>query len=327
MLVHYIDRPTRQFVASAFGSQELKPESRINMLNDLLLLARKGDAPLSDGLDIIGKSASEPRDAVWQIMSRTTSTAMGLTEGDENTEINIKAYRRKLVQDWYKKLGWDDKAADSPNQKGLRQTILSLMVASEDEAALVEAKSRYKQAKTVEELPAEQRSMIVSTVVRSGEDVIDELIKQYKESPNPDIQLAICAGLTHTKDSAVGDYVIEKALGENGFVRSQDIFRWFAYLMRNRYTRRSAWEWLKSNWERLEKLFGDSKSFEYFVVYSAGPINTTDWQKEFIKFYTPKTKVVALRRNIKIAFSEIEARVDWRQREEKLIKDYFTKRR
>lgn len=323
MLVHYTDKPTREFVAAAFGSQKLKPQSRINILNDLLLLARRGDALLTEGIDIAAKSASEPRDSVWQVMSRAISTAMQLTEGDEATDKNIKKFRIDLAKVWHKKLGWDDGEDESPNQKGLRQTILGIMVASEEESALEEATKRYKKAKNAADLPAEQRAMIIGAVVRNGENVVDDLIKQYKTVNDPDTLQAISAGLTNTKDEKTGGYIIEKALNDKGFVRSQDIFRWYAYLMRNRYTRRLAWEWLQKNWDRLEEMFGDSKSFEYFVVYSAAFINTPAWQKEFIKFYKPKSDIVALRRNIKIATAEIEARVQWRKREEPLIKKYF----
>lgn len=323
MLVHYTDDDTRNYVAKTFENQELPPESRINILNDQLLLARGGIAPLTNALDIIGKAKNEPRDAVWLIMSRVLGTAFNLTEGDEATEQNIKAFRRDLATDWYGKLGWDDLENDSANTKSLRQTILSLMVASEDKAAYSEALRRYQTAKTVDNLPAEQRAMIVSAVVKMGEDVIDELIIQYKKSPNPDIQMAICAGLTNTKNSKTGDYIIEKALGKDGFVRPQDIFRWFAYLMRNRYTRDSTWNWLTSEWDRLENLFGDGKSFEYFVSFSASPITTDVWRKKFITFFEPKSDIIALRRNITIAKSEIDARIDWREREESVIKNYF----
>lgn len=323
MVVHYAEERTRQFIAEKIGDQTLKPESRINILNDLLLLARKGEAPLTDGLNVIKQCSTEPREAVWPIMARTVGTAMNLTEGDEAAEKNIKLFRQKLAEGWYKKLGWDDRPDDTPNDKGLRQIILSIMAASENKDALDEAKRRYFSAETIDDLPAEQRGMIIAAMVRKGEDIIDDLIEQYIQTPNPDIQLAICAGLTNTEDKKTGAYIIEKALGENGFVRPQDMVRWYAYLMRNRYTRRSVWEWLKSNWSRLEDLFGDSKSFEYFVAYSAGPINTPDWQAEFIDFFNPKAEVIALRRNIKIALSEIEARVAWRQREEAKLKKYF----
>jgi aminopeptidase N len=325
MLAHYTDKATRDYLAQSFKNEVLTPESRINILNDQLLLARGGVAPLTDSLDIIKQASAEPREAVWLIMSRTIGTAMNLTEGDEETEKNIKAFRRKLATQWYGKLGWDDKETDSPNTKSLRQTILSIMVGSEDKAAQAEALRRYKAAKTVDDLPAEQRPMIVSAVVRIGEDVVDSLIEQYKTSPNPDIQLAICAGLTNTKDGVVGDYIIKQALGKDGFVRPQDIFRWFAYLMRNRYTRESTWNWLVSDWDRLEALFGDGKSFEYFVMYSASPINTADWQKKFVNFFEPKSDMISLKRNIAIAKSEIKARIAWRKREESSLKEYFKK--
>ncbi len=324
MLVHYVDAPTKEYIADAFTSQTLLPESRINILNDQLLLARGGVASLTDGLAIIKNAKDEPREAVWMIMARTIGTAQGLTEGDETTEKNIKAFRKTLIADWYKKLGWDDHATDSPNDKALRQVALSLMVASEDASALAEALRRYKAASNVADLPAEQRSMIVSAIVKKGESVIDSLIEQYRTDPNPDVQLAIASGLTNTRDAKVGDYIIAEALGEKGFVRPQDIFRWYAYLMRNRHTRTSAWKWLTSNWDRLEKLFGDSKSFDYFIVYSASPINTRAGQKQFNEFFESKKKIVALKRNIVIAQSEIKARVAWREREEKAIASFFS---
>ncbi len=323
MLVHYTDTTTRDYIAESFKDETLRPESRINILNDQLLLARGGVAPLTESLDIIRQATNEPREAVWLIMARAIGTAMNLTEGDDVTEKNIKAFRRNLARDWYKKLGWDDAEKDSPNTKSLRQTILSIMVGSEDKDAQAEALRRYQAAKAVEDLPAEQRAMIVSAVVRMGENVIDDLIQQYKTSPNPDVQLAICAGLTNTKDPNLGDHIIEAALGKNGFVRPQDIFRWFAYLMRNRYTRESTWNWLVRDWARLEALFADGKSFEYFVMYSAAPINTPDWQKKFVEFFEPKSHIIALKRNIAIAKSEIEARIAWRNREEDALKEYF----
>lgn len=323
MLVHYTDNDSQKYIAEKIGDQSLKPESRINILNDLLLLARKGEAPLTDSLEVIKHCSSEPREAVWPIMARTIGTATSLTEGNEATEKHIKEFKRKLVADWYKKLGWDDQPDDSPNDKGLRQSILSMMVSSESPEAIAEAAKRYGAASKIDDLPAEQRAMIVAAMVKKDPSIAEGLVAQYKKSSNPDVQLAICLGLTNTEDFETGKYIIREAMGEKGFVRPQDIFRWYAYLMRNRHTRRLAWEWLKNDWDRLEKLFGDSKSFEYFIVYAAGPINTPDWQKEFTEFFVPKMDNIILKRNIKIALSEIEARVAWRQREEDRLREYF----
>jgi aminopeptidase N len=116
---------------------------------------------------------------------------------------------------------------------------------------------------------------------------------------------------------------MDKAIGENGFVRPQDVFRWFAYLMRSRYSREQAWRWLQDSWSRLEEMFGSSKSFEYFVVYSAAPITTTDWEERFHQFFDPMLTNIVLKRNIMIAHGEIAARVAWRKRDEPGLLSYF----
>lgn len=325
-LVNYIDEAAQQYVVQAFAKQTISASSRINILNDHLLLARKGDAPLTDALDIVRSASKEPRDAVWLIMARSISTAMGLVEGNDTTEQKIKAFRTSLVEPWFKKLGWDDQANDTPNDIALRQTVLSILSASEHQDILHEARQRFAKATCVERLPAEQRSMIVGNLVRMNEPIIDQLIAEYKSTPNPDVQLAICSGLTSTKNPEVAKQIIAAAFGKEGFVRPQDIFRWYAHLMLNRHTRPFAWEWLKSSWDHIVELFGDSKSLDYFVIYSARPINTPDLQKDFRAFFEPKSDIVALRRNILIALSEIEARVAWRKREEDSVIAYFNDR-
>jgi aminopeptidase N len=325
MVVQYLDEKIQHNLASLFQQQVLIPESRINILNDLFLLSRGSQTRLTEALNIVNGSSNEPRDAVWSIISRTISAAIGLTEGDESTKQQIYKFRRQLAGDLYKKLGWDDKDSDDPNTIGLRQTILSVMVASEDPHAVQEAKKRYESVKSVDMLPAEQRAMIIAAAVKNNDSLIDNLIEQHNKSQNPEIQLAISSGLTHVQNEESAKYLIGKALDKNGFVRPQDIFRWYAYLMRNPYSRQAAWEWQKNNWSRLVEMFGDSKSLDHFVVYSARPLNTKEWQNEFKLFFAPKEDMISLRRSIKVAYSEIEARVDWRNREEKALREYFQK--
>lgn len=327
MVVHYTDLEAQRYLADSFSKQILAAESRINILNDMLLLSRRGDAPITDALNVITASATEPREAVWSIIARVIATSIHLTEGDEATHDAIKTYRRTLAREWYAKLGWDDVDDDSPNDISLRHLILSVMVNSNDEAATEEALRRFKAAKNTAELPAEQRALIIGAAVKSGVADIDALMDEYQATANPEVQLSICLGLTSVKDKKASQHIINKALGVNGFVRPQDIFRWFAYLMRNYETREAAWQWQVNNWDRLEKTFGDSKSFEYFVVYSAAVINTQEWQQRFLDFFNPKADIIALKRNIAIARSEIQARVEWRQREESRITAFFAEYR
>ncbi len=322
-VTNYTTKDHKNFLATAIANQTVKAESRINILNDQLLLARRGDASVADSMAIIEGCAHEPRDAVWALICRTISLASGLIEGDKASAVALRRLRVSLAKDQFASLGWDDQVSDDPNTKHLRHTMVALMTSGQDKIAIDEAINRYKKAKTVADLPADYRALIVGVAVRGGQADLDDLMNQYKTSTNPDVQHAITAGICRVKNTEDAKHIITASLGEDGFVRPQDIFRWYAYLMQNKHTRELAWDWLTTNWTRLEGIYGDSKSFDHFVTYSAGPLNTPEWQEKFVTFFTPKLKVVALHRNITVAFSEIEARVAWRKRDEPKIKKYL----
>lgn len=324
-LVDYNDETTRRELAEAVSKQSIPTEGRIIRLNDMLLLSRKGSSSLTEALDIVHHCDHEPREAVWGMIGRVVSSAKMLVEGDEKSEQAIKALRRNLGQYHYKRLGWKQKEDDSPNERLLRQTILGIMLGGEDQKVIDESLRLHKNAKDIDALPAELRMIILTAVVRFGDkkDVL-ELLDTYERTTNPDLKQAISAAVTDVKDPSLGQEIIRRTIAENGCVRPQDIFRWFAYLMRNQYCRELAWQWLTEDWQRLEKLFGGSKSMDYLPVYAAGPLSTPEWEKKYKEFFTPLLDNIQLERNIKIGLAEIEARVAWRKREEPKLKKYFS---
>lgn len=324
-IVNYGQGKLKKAMDEAFANRVLPSETRVNYLNDLLLMARRGDRSLVESLEVVKRSSQEPRDAVWSLMSRAVGLASTMIEDDETALKNLRQFYRLVAAPFHKQLGWDDKANDDPNTRHLRLTTLSWMLAGEDPAAIKQAVARYDAA-TIENLNSEQRGMIMTTIMRADPDkYLDNLINTYRNTPDPDIKLAITGGLTAIKNPVIGKQLIGNALGNQkpGFVRSQDIFSWFAHLIRNRYTRADTWEWFVNNWDRLYDEFSDSKSMDYFVVYAASPINTAKAQTTFNEFFEPKLNIVALHRNIKIAQAEIAARVNWRNRDNPKIKAFL----
>ncbi len=323
-IVNYADKKMRAELASEIAAQKLPTEARINILNDLLLLSRAGEASITDALEIVLNCQHETREAVWGMIARIVGTSMSLIDGDDKSEEKLKLIRRKLATNNYKKLGWDNLANDTANDILLRQTTIGLLIAGEDKSVIFEAENRFNKVKDIVSLRSEQRVLILTSMIRhSKKDILDDLLKIYQKSSNPEIQLAICAAVTETRDPKKIKHIINKSLGINGFVRPQDIFRWFAYLMRNRYSRDQAWDWMVNNWQRLEETMGDSKVFDDFPVYAAAPLNTSSWQSKYVEFFTPLLNNPVLERNIKVGMADIEAKVKWRIREEPKLKKYL----
>lgn len=322
-LVNYADNQDfKHIIDKITGSPELA-EARINILNDLMLLARRGDSSLVNSLELVKNMSNEPRDSVWALMTRALGLAYNLGESNQIIEDGLKKLRYYLAHQNYKKLGWDDLPDDDVNTKNLRATMISLMISAEDKDVLQKAKSIFDKTKSLSDIASDRRGLVFGAVVRhfANDQVIDQLIDEYKNNNDPDMQLNIAGALCGTKDPDLAKKFVSEGLKDGGFVRAQDIFRWYAYLMRNKYTRSVAWDWLVSDWPRVEKLFG--KALDHFVVYSSGPITTADWQNKFNKFFDPMIDRPDLGRNIKVAKSEITARIDWRTREEPNLEKFF----
>jgi aminopeptidase N len=325
-IVHYKDADIRHFLAKSIAKQSIASETRANILNDLIILSRAGETNMTEPLDIIANCTSEPRDAVWGMFARTIGTATSLTEGHEPSTEALRVLRRKLAAPLHKKLGWDAAKNEDANTTLLRLSILGMLIAGEEPTVIDEAQKRFTEAKSLEDLPTDLRPLILIAMIRHGkENIVPKLTKLYQETANPELQLAICSALTEARNPKQIADIITGALGEGGFVRPQDIFRWFAFLMRNHYARDQIWEWLISNWSRLEAMMGGSKAFDDFPVYAAGPLNTEKWLKQYSDFFTPKLKDPVLERNIRIGLADISARAQWRKREEPLLREYLKK--
>ncbi len=323
-VVDYEDAEQKKALQEALKNRSIETSGRINTLNDLILLARAGEDSLVTGLALIADCADEPRDNVWSLMTSILGHARVLTEGDATTEQKLKDFTYQLIEKQHRALGWEPRDGDDSNTIQLRRTMAGLALASENQSVIAEALRRYNAAKP-EELDAEFRGLLISAVVRFGDSsVIDTLIDLHKTTVSPDLRDDLCGALTSTRDVAVGQKLLG-LLKNKDHVRPQDLIRWFAYLLRNKYTREITWQWFTENWDWIMDAFAASKSYDYFPRYAANFMNTEAWLAEYQTFFTPMLNNPSLARTIKIGIKEIEARLAWRARDEQKIKDYLTK--
>ncbi len=317
---HYTEPAHRKYLAEGIKKRSIRTEARINLFNDMYMLARHGDVPLTDALELVVQSAKEPRESVWALLVRVVGSAQQLTEGDAKAEERLKALKRSLGRYWHSQLGWEDAPKDDANTKQLRQVAISLLIGGEDSEAIKHALQLYQSAKSLQDIPAELRGTILICAVRHGDkpQVIKRLLREYDGS-SPDVQLDITSALTSTKDPAQAQAILGKALGEKGFVRAQDVLRWIALFLRNYYAREVAWDFMVKHWNWLEETLENSKAFDFLPVYCAGVISTPEWQEKFHKLFDPKKDNKTLQRNIAVGSADIAARTAWRRRDEPKI--------
>lgn len=319
--VRYEQHWQRQALAQLIESEDasITPSERLLVLNDSLMQSRAGASSIIETLELLAAFHNERQETVWNVMSLCIADSRRLVETNEAAEVIMKSYVFGLVSNLYSELGWQKQKSEALNDTKLRSTILSLACYSEKPEVIAEALAQYASFENIAAMPADTRHILLAMAVKHGKkNDFESLFAAYPKEINAELQQDICGALSTTKDPENIAKILRN-LTNPDFVRLQDVDRWIVYLLRNRWSRQAAWDWLTSNWHWIEENFASDKSYDNYPRYAASVFSTNEWQKAYVDFFTPQMKVTALKRNIELGIEEIAGRVDWRERDEALL--------
>lgn len=311
------DESTREYLLK--NITELPTLDKICILQDATILARAGFENSASLLPLALSLKTETNEKVFGMAAGALTELRKFVDDNDTARDSLKKISGEFARATFEELGWDEKAGESDDDRERRTTALSLMIYSEDEEVLNEAKTRFDNNK-LEDLPTEIRALIISTNVRHFEtpEMIENLFATYKNTPSNDLQNDIAIGLTSTKNPETAEKILAN-IKDSNIIRPQDASRWFVYLIRTRESRQIAWNWLKENWAWVEGTFGEDKSYDDFIRYAATALLTTDELNDFQQFFEPMMDIPALTRAIKLGITEISARVELIKRDKEAV--------
>lgn len=319
---HYItnySEPLLKELIDAVSENRLATIERIQLLNESTLIARSGRVSTARLIPLIDAYKNETEEHVWTMIFTALSELRNFVEDDEPTERKLRELSARLAKKQYERLGWDKKQSETEDDTKLRSTILSMMLYGEDPSAIAKARQLYD-SNSLKELDAELRPLIISSVVRYGDNqLVDDLLQAYVNTQSSELRMDICLGITSTRSPSKISKLLDN-IKDNSVIRAQDATYWFVYLVRGRESRSTAWQWLRDNWTWVVDTFGSDKSYDDFPRYSASALNTKQQLQEYIDFFEPKKDVPALRRVIEMGISEIEGRVELIERDKTAVR-------
>ena len=310
------DTATReQLVSTIHGLPTL---DKICLLQDATLLARAGFESSASLLPLALSLKDETNEKVFSMAASALAELRKFVDDDDDGKTHLKRISGDFARATFEELGWDKRDGESDDDRERRVTALGLMLYSEDQAALAEAKARF--TNQLEDLPTEIRSLIISANVRHFEtpEMIDSLFRAYQHTPSNDLQADITLGLTATKNPETAQKTLTN-IKRPDIIRPQDASRWFVYLIRTHESRQITWNWLKDNWAWVEATFAGDKSYDDFIRYAAVGLATGDELADFRRFFTPMLNTPALARTIKLGIKEIAARVKLIERDKAAV--------
>ncbi len=308
---HFItqyDELSQQALMQRVADGSLDSIGRVQLLDETTLLARGGIISSDQLLPLIQAYSHETEEPVWNIISLALAELRKFVEDNDIAEQKLRQFSADIAHVQYERLGWQPKPNEPEEDTRLRSTIISLSLYGEVPDAIATAQRLYDST-PIDQLDPELRSLILSSVTRHGNgSIVDDLVKAYQSTQSGDLRQDICIGVTSTR-IAEKTAVLLDAIKDPTVVRQQDVARWFIYLIRNRDSRTAAWQWLRDNWDWIEKTFAGDKSYDDYPRYSASALTTRRQLDEYLAFFESKQSIPALARVIMMGVSEIEGRV------------------
>lgn len=301
-------------ITDSIAAGNESPLTRLQILHEQTMLARSGNIPSATIIPLLAAYSNERNDAAWDILSLALGELKKFVQTDEIAEKQLRAFAGTLSASEFQRLGWDSQQDEPENDTKLRATIIGMQLYAENNNVIGEAIRRFK-ATSLEKIDPEQRAIIIGAAVRHGDDEIaGDLLHTYSTTSSAELQQDIAAGVTSTKDPELVRQLLA-TFTDSTKIRTQDLARWFVYLIRGRESRDQTWQWLQDNWQWIEKTFGGDKSFDDFPRYAASGLATRNQLEEYTSFFTPIQSIPALQRVIAIGIGEIEGRVELIERD------------
>ena len=306
-IVDYSDSLRKSVLATLDQQSEI---DRLKVLNEHLLLAQAQRISSASLFDLLDHFREETNEAVWGVMSLAINELKKFTEDDEDADRALRSYVKHLASKQYQRLGWVKQEGEDENDTKLRSLIVSLMLYGEDDDAQSQATAFYLEAE-IEQLDADLRPAIMAHAVRKpvSDSVIDDLLRAHHQTNSSELREDIAAALTATRSKQVAEQLLS-LLKDPSQIRPQDVTRWFVWLLRNRYTRETAWQWVRQNWDWLERTFGSDKSYDAYPRYIASILTKKQHLHEYEQFFQPLSSQPALKRNIEVGVVELQHRVE-----------------
>lgn len=291
---------------------ELDPIAKLQLLQDLRLLAEGKQISYAAVVPLLTKFADSKSSVVINALYTTAAKLRQFVEPESNEEKNLKKLYDLLSKDQVARLGWEVKPGESDEDVQIRPYELSASLYAENVDSIKASHQIFTENEdNLEALNADIRPYVLINEVKNfgNAELVDKLIKEYRRTADPSYKVDLRSAVTSTKDLAaikaiVGDF-------ENAdVVKPQDLRGWYRGLLANHYGQQAAWDWIREDWDWLDKTVGGDMEFATFITVTTGVFHTPERLKEFKEFFEPKVNVPLLSREIKMDIKVIEGKVN-----------------
>jgi puromycin-sensitive aminopeptidase len=227
---------------------------RFNLVSDAWATTVAGSMPLPEYLHLTSYFKNERDKNIWAALLESFSFLNRVIMPDDRAA--LEAVARDRVMPAIKILGWDPKPGESDLVRQLRGDLLgALGKLGNDAATQQEAVDRYQRYR--KDLTTADPNIVpalVTILAHTGDEArYEEFSERYRTAATPQEERRYLFALAAFRHEDLLKRTLVRTI--NGEIRTQDAPFIVAATMTNVHGRELAWEFVKANWDQMDRLF------------------------------------------------------------------------
>jgi puromycin-sensitive aminopeptidase len=236
------------------GIDRLAATERFNLINDAWATTIAGLMPLTDYLDLTARFTTERDKNVWAVLLDSFSFLNRIITVEDRPA--LEAFVRSRIGPVITDLGWIPRSGESELTKQLRGELIGAQgKLGNDPAIQRRAAELYR---TYRNDPAAVDPNIVPSLVailaHTGDATrYEEFDERFRTAATPQEERRYLFSLAAFQPKALLERTLARTI--SGEIRTQDAPFLVSAILGNVYGRALAWDFVKTNWEKMDQLF------------------------------------------------------------------------
>lgn len=299
--------------------KKLASADRLGIMRDIFSLAEAGEYPTTLALEFAQLYKNETEYIVWVELTLGLRYIGNLLYGSKSYEL-FRKYARGIFTEAAARIGWEVKPGEHENDALMRSLVLGAASYYGDTNVIAEARARFADRGDTAVAP-DLRGIIYATVAREGgEKEYAMLVEMYRTENLHEEKNRLLSALGQCTNKKLLARTLAFAMTSE--VRMQDRNGAFASVLSNVHGRALGWQFLKKNWNKIGKAYGEGN---HLLSRLIGVLNrnTSRVAYDDIKAFFKTHSAPAAERTIEQTLESIDSNIRWLKRDEKKIAEWL----
>jgi puromycin-sensitive aminopeptidase len=236
------------------GIDRLAATERFNVINDAWATTVAGLMPLTDYLDLTARFITEREKNVWAVLLDSFSFLNRIITVEDRPA--LETFVRGRVGPAVTALGWVPRSGESEGTKQLRGELIGAQGKLGNDPAIQDRAAELYRAYRNDAAAVDPNVVpaLVAILAHTGDATrYEEFGERFRTAATPQEERRYLFSLAAFQPKALLERTLARTI--SGEIRTQDAPFLVSAVLGNVYGRELAWDFVKTNWEKMDQLF------------------------------------------------------------------------